>query len=141
MATVRLMHSNVHVLVYVLAATAVILLLAATPAQAERRDGVNGCLIEEVETESGKVWRHKLDVQVPETGYCRLYIVDDKDRKSWRYCSLKRTADNPVSAVCDDPMDDADFDYWSAKAVCGGRNLMASCRREKPLQPGQISGD
>jgi hypothetical protein len=80
-------------------------------------------------------------VQVPENGYCRLYIVDDKDRKSWRYCSLKRTADNPVSAVCDDPMDDADFDYWSAKAVCGGRNLMASCRREKPLQPGQISGD
>ncbi len=137
MAIVRLMCSNVHVV----AAAVAVVLVAVIPAQAERRDGVNGCFIEEVQTESGKVWRHKLDVQVPENGYCRLYIVDDKDRKSWRYCALKRAADNPVSAVCDDPIDDENFDYWSAKAVCGGKNLMASCRREKPLLPGQISHD
>ena len=69
------------------------------------------------------------------------YIVDDKDRKTWRYCSLKRAADNPVSEVCDDPLEDKYFDYWSAKAVCGGKNLIATCRREKPLVPGQLLGD
>ncbi|BAQ15691.1 hypothetical protein [Methyloceanibacter caenitepidi] len=137
MATIRRMRSYFSLL----PAMAAFVLLGALPAQAERRDGVNGCFIEEVETDAGKVWRHKLDVQVPKDGYCRLYIVDDKDKKSWRYCSLKRAAENPVSDVCDDPVDDPDFDYWKAKAVCGGMNLMATCRREKPLQPGQFSGD
>jgi len=123
-----------------LAAFAALVLLVTIPAQAERREGVNGCFIEEVETDAGKVWRHKLDVQIPENGYCRIYIADDKDRKSWRYCWLKRAAQNPVSEVCDDPLDDKDFDYWRAKAVCDGRSLMATCRREKPLLPGQLSG-
>ncbi|MDJ0512732.1 MAG: hypothetical protein QNJ62_04730 [Methyloceanibacter sp.] len=123
-----------------LAALPALFLLGPIPAEAERRDGVNGCFIEEVETETGKVWRHKLDVQIPENGHCRIYVIDDKDRKSWRYCWLKRAAQNPVSEVCDDPIDDKDFDYWRAKAVCDGRNLMATCRREKPLLPGQLSG-
>ena len=105
------------------------------------RDGVTSCLIAEAETETGKVWRHKLEVQVPEGEHCRIYIIDDKDRNSWRYCSLQRSANNPVSDTCDDPLDDKDYDAWTAKAVCDGRNLMASCRREVPLQPGQISGD
>ena len=135
MTTVPQMRSFVRLL----AAAAAFVLLGAMLAQAERRDGVNGCFIEEVEAEAGKVWRHKLDVQIPENGHCRIYIIDDKDRKSWRYCALKRGADNPVSMVCDDPLDDADFDYWRAKAVCSGRNLMATCRREKPLLPGQLS--
>ncbi len=114
-------------------------LLVSSPVQG--RDGVTSCLIAEAETEAGKVWRHKLEVQVPEGGHCRIYIIDDKDRKSWRYCSLKRSANNPVSETCDDPVDDKDYDAWMAKAVCGGQNLMASCRREVPLQPGQRSSD
>lgn len=123
----------------VLAGTAAAILLGAPPALA--RDGVTGCFIAEAETEAGKVWRHKVDVQVPEGGYCRIYIGEDKDRKSWRYCALKRASENPVSIVCDDPRDDKDFDGWKAKAVCGGKNFMAYCRREKPLQPGQTSED
>jgi hypothetical protein len=99
------------------------------------RDGINGCSIAEVEMESGPVWRHTIEVQVPEGGYCRVYIGDDKDRKTWTYCWLKRAADNPVQETCDDPLDDEDFDGWKAKAVCGGQNFMAYCRREKPLIP------
>jgi hypothetical protein len=105
------------------------------------RDGVTSCLIAEAETEAGKVWRHKLEVQVPEGENCRIYIIDDKDRKSWLYCSLQRSVANPVSETCDDPLDDKDYDAWMAKAVCDGRSLMASCRREVPLQPGQRSSD
>lgn len=118
---------------------AAFLVLAGPPASA--RDGVTGCYIAEAETEAGKVWRHKIDVQIPKGGYCRIYIVEDKDRKSWRYCALRRAVDNPVSETCDDPVDDKDFDTWRAKAVCGGTNYMATCRREKPLLPGRLSGD
>ena len=107
--------------------------LLALPAMA--RDGVNGCSVVEIETESGPVWRHTIEVQVPEGGYCRVYIGDDEDRKSWKYCWLKRTPDNPVSATCDDPLDDKDFYTWKAKAVCGRQNFFAYCRRENPLVP------
>ena len=122
-----------------LAAAAAVVLLGAPPVIA--RDGVTGCSVAEEKTEAGKVWRHKVDVQVPEGGHCRIYIGEDKDRKSWRYCALKRAAENPVSITCDDPLDDKDFDGWKGKAVCGGKNHIAYCRREKPLQPGHISGD
>lgn len=105
------------------------------PQQAVARDGVSGCSIAEVETDEGRVWRYTVEVQVPDGGYCRVYVVEDKDRKSWKYCWLKRTADNPVSATCDDPLDDKDFDVWKAKAVCGAKNSMAYCRREAPLVP------
>ncbi len=114
-----------------LAVTAVALL--AHPAWA--RDGVSGCSIAEVEAEQAPVWRYTIDVQVPEGGHCRVYVKEDKDRKSWNYCWLKRAPDNPVSATCDDAIDDPDFDVWSAKAVCGGQNSFAYCRRETPLVP------
>lgn len=117
---------------------AVLGLLQVAPALA--RDGVTGCSIAEVETDNGMVWRHTVEVQVPEGGHCRVYIGEDKDRKSWRYCWLKRAADNPVSDTCDDPLDDKDFDGWKAKASCGDQNFFAYCRREKPLMPGQTSG-
>jgi len=107
--------------------------LSAHPVLA--RDGVTGCSIVEVETDNGPVWRHTINVQVPEGGYCRVYVGDDKDRKSWKYCWLKRSSDNPVSATCDDPLDDDDFDVWKAKAVCGEQNSVAYCRRETPLVP------
>lgn len=107
--------------------------LIAHPAAA--RDGITDCTIAEVETDEGPVWRHSIKLQVPEGGYCRVYIGEDKDRKSWKYCWLKRASDNPVSGTCDDPIDDKDFDVWKAKAVCGDQNLMAYCRREKPLMP------
>jgi len=107
--------------------------LLALPTMA--RDGVNGCSIAEIETESGAVWRHTIELQVPEGGYCRVYIGDDKDRKTWKYCWLKRAPDNPVSATCDDPVDEKNFDGWKAKAVCGKYNSIAYCRREKPLVP------
>lgn len=106
-----------------------------TAQSAQARDGINGCSIAEIETESGPVWRHTIEVQVPEGGYCRIYIGEDKDRKTWKYCWLKRVRDNPVSATCDDPVDDKDFDGWKAKAVCGKYNSIAYCRREKPLVP------
>lgn len=99
------------------------------------RDGVKGCSIAEVDTNDGPVWRYTIEVQVPEGGYCRVYVGEDRDRKSWKYCWLKRASNNPVSATCDDPIDDKDFDVWKAKAVCGEQNLMAYCRREKPLVP------
>jgi hypothetical protein len=105
------------------------------PHQAVARDGVSGCSIAEVETDAGRVWRYTIEVQVPEDGYCRVSVVEDKDRKSWKYCWLKRAADNPVSATCDDPLDDENFDVWKAKAVCGDQNSMAYCRRETPLVP------
>lgn len=108
--------------------------LLTQPALAAR-DGVNGCSIEEIKTDSGPVWRHTIEVQIPEDGYCRVYIGEDKDRKTWKYCWLKRAPDNPVSATCDDPIDDEDFDGWKAKAVCGKYNSIAYCRREKPLAP------
>ena len=99
------------------------------------RDGVTGCSVAEVETDEGRIYRHKIDVQVPEGGYCRVYIGEDKDRKSWRYCWLKRASDNPVSGSCDDPIDDKDFDVWKVKAVCGKQNFTAYCHRDKPLVP------
>lgn len=115
-----------------------LLVLAAafftTPAGAAR-DGLTGCSVAEVETEEGRVYRHTINVQVPEGGHCRIYIADDKDSKSWKYCWLKRTADNPVSETCDDPIDVEPFDVWRAKAVCGELNSRAYCRRDKPLQP------
>jgi len=117
-----------------LLATVAVAMLTSDAAEAAR-DGVTGCTAAEVETESGRVWRHTIQVQVPEGGYCRVYIGDDKDRKAWTYCWLKRTADNPVQETCDDPLDDDDFDGWKAKAVCGGQNFIAYCRREKPLIP------
>lgn len=116
----------------VLALAAACVLLSAG---ALARDGVNGCSVAEVETDDGHVWRHTIEVQVPEGGHCRVYVGEDKDRKSWTYCWLKRASDNPVSATCDDPVDDEDFDTWKAKAVCGSQNFMAYCHRETPLVP------
>ena len=107
--------------------------LLAHPAWA--RDGVSGCSIAEVETAQGPVWRYTIELEVPQGGYCRVYIGEDKDRKSWKYCWLKRASDNPVSATCDDSLDDKDFDVWKAKAVCGAQNSFAYCRRETPLVP------
>ena len=129
MISVKTMLFCLSVFALVLAASVCL----AHPAQA--RDGVTGCSIVEVETDSGPVWRHTIDVQVPEGGYCRVYVGDDKDRKSWKYCWLKRSSDNPVSATCDDPLDDDDFDVWKAKAVCGAQNSVAYCQRETPLVP------
>lgn len=105
----------------------------ALPASA--RDGITECSIAETDGESGRVWRYTINVQVPQGGHCRVYIVDDRDRKSWKYCWLKSEADNPVSATCEDAIDDRDFDVWKAKAVCGGQSFMAYCHRETPLQP------
>lgn len=119
--------------VNVLALTLIAGMFLARPVMA--RDGVSGCSIAEVETDDGSVWRYTIEVQVPAGGYCRVYIGEDKDRKSWKYCWLKRESDNPVSATCDDPLDDKDFDNWKAKAVCGSQNSMAYCRREVPLVP------
>lgn len=125
-------HGVVYLRVAALALTVSVGLLAPT---AWARDGLTGCSIAEVETDKGTVWRHTIELQVPEGGYCRVYIREDMDRKSFKYCWLKRSADNPVSATCDDPLDDRTFDVWNAKAVCGGQNFMAYCRREKPLMP------
>ena len=94
------------------------------------RDGVSGCAVAEVEANGAKIWRYTIEIQVPEGGHCRAYISEDRDRKSWTYCWLKREADNPVSATCDDPMDDADFVDWKARAVCGDQSFMAYCRKE-----------
>ena len=100
-----------------------------------RYDGVNGCSVAIVETDEGRIYRHTINLRVPEEGYCRVYIGEDKDRKSWKYCWLKRASDNPVSGTCDDPVDDKDFDVWKAKAVCGKFNSTAYCHRDKPLKP------
>ncbi len=122
----------------VLAATALTALAGALLAQpAAARDGVNECSIAETDGESGRVWRYTIDLQVPQGGHCRVYVIDDRDRKTWKYCWLKGEADNPVSATCDDAIDDPDFDLWKAKAVCGSQSFMAYCHRETPLQPSQ----
>lgn len=122
-----------------LALSAVALLaLSSAGAQAQTpRDGINGCIVAEVETDQGRVYRHTITVQVPEGGHCRVYIDDDKDGDNWKYCWLKRASDNPVSASCDDPIDVEPFDVWRAKAVCGKLNSRAYCRRDKPLEPGR----
>jgi len=122
----------------VLAATALTALVGALLAQpASARDGVNECSIAETDGESGRVWRYTIDLQVPQGGHCRVYVIDDRDRKTWKYCWLKGEADNPVSGTCDDAIDDPDFDIWKAKAVCGSQSFMAYCHREMPLQPSQ----
>jgi hypothetical protein len=122
----------------VLAGTALAALSGALPAQpALARDGVNECSIAEIDGEQGRIWRYTIDLQVPEGGHCRVFVKEDKDRKSWNYCWLKGDADNPVSATCDDALDDPDFDYWSAKAVCGDQTFTAYCHRATPLQPSQ----
>ena len=94
------------------------------------RDGVTGCAIAEIEEDGEKIWRYTIELQVPEGAHCRAYVSEDRDRKSWNYCWLKGSEANPVSATCDDKLDDADFVDWKAKAVCGGQNFMAYCRRE-----------
>ena len=106
-----------------------------TAQDASARDGVSGCSIAETDGETGRVWRYTIDLLVPKDGNCRVYVIDDQDRKSWTYCWLKRDADNPVSATCDDALDDADFVDWKAKAVCGKQNSMAYCRQENPPIP------
>ncbi len=111
------------------------LLVFAPSSTSLARDGVTGCSIVGAETEAGPVWRYTIDLQVPAGGHCRVYVGEDRDRKSWNYCWLKRESDNPVSATCDDPLDDKDFDLWRAKAVCGDQNFMAYCRPEEPPVP------
>lgn len=106
---------------------------SAPPAAA--RDGITGCSVAVAETDQGRVYRHTIGVQVPEGGNCRIYIADDKDSKSWKYCALKRAADNPVSETCDDPIDVEPYDVWRVKAVCGKLNSRAYCHRDKPLEP------
>jgi hypothetical protein len=108
---------------------------ALAPAAVAARDSITECSIAEADGESGQVWRYTINLQVPQGGHCRVYIVDDRDRKSWQYCWLKGEADNPVSATCDDAVDDPDFDVWKAKAACGGQLFMAYCHRETLLQP------
>lgn len=94
------------------------------------RDGVTGCAIAEIEEDGKKIWRYTIGLQVPEGAHCRAYVSEDRDRKSWNYCWLKGPEANPVSATCDDKLDDADFVDWKAKAVCGSQTFMAYCRRE-----------
>lgn len=123
---------------FVLAVTTLAAFAGALSAQrALARDGVNECSIAEADGEQGRVWRYTIDLQVPEGGNCRVFVIDDRDRKTWKYCWLKGDADNPVSATCDDAVDDKDFDLWKAKAVCGGQSFMAYCHRATPLQPSQ----
>jgi len=127
---------RVRAVALVLAAAALTALAGpflASPALA--RDGISECSIAETNGESGHIWRYTINLQVPQGGHCRVYVIDDLDRKTWKYCWLKGEADNPVSATCDDTIDDSDFDLWRAKAVCGSQNFMAFCHREMPLQP------
>jgi len=121
---------------FVLGATALTALAGAFLVQpASARDGINECSIAETDGESGRIWHYTINLQVPQGGHCRVYVIDDRDRKTWKYCWLKGEADNPVSATCDDAIDDGDFDLWKAKAVCGSQNFIAYCHRETPLQP------
>lgn len=107
------------------------LALAALPVASFARDGINGCSIAETtDDEAGPVWRYTIDLQVPEGGRCRVFIIDDNDRKTWKYCWLKAAPTGQVTDTCDDPLDDRDFDDWKAKAACGDYNSMAYCRRE-----------
>jgi hypothetical protein len=115
------------------AALFVALVSVALPQGAIARDGVSGCSISEVETDAGKVWRYTIELLVPQGGHCRVYVGEDKDRKSWNYCWLKSESDNPVVATCDDALDDPDFDNWKVKAACGDQNFMAYCRRERKV--------
>lgn len=107
-----------------------VLAIALLPQASFARDGVTGCAIAEIEEEGKKIWRYTIDLQVPEDAHCRTYVSEDRDRKSWNYCWLKGPEANPVSATCDDKLDDADFVDWKAKAVCGGQNFMGYCRRK-----------
>jgi len=102
--------------------------LIAQPSMA--RDGVSGCSITEAEAGAKRIWRYTVELLVPQGGHCRVYVSEDRDRKSWKYCWLKDASQNPVSETCDDPLDDADFVDWKARAVCGGQSFMAYCRRE-----------
>lgn len=104
--------------------------LFAPPSSA--RDGVSGCSIVEAEADGKRIWRYTVDLLVPQGGHCRVFVSEDRDRKSWNYCWLKDASQNPVSATCDDPLDDQDFVNWKAKAVCGGQTFMAYCRNEAP---------
>ena len=94
------------------------------------RDGVSGCSVALIEADSQSIWRYTIELQVPQGAHCRAYVSEDRDRKSWNYCWLKGTPDNPISATCDEPLDDPDFVDWKAKAVCGDQSFTAYCRRE-----------
>jgi hypothetical protein len=94
------------------------------------RDGISGCSVTETETDGKRAWRYAVELLVPQGGHCRVYVSEDLDRKSWKYCWLKDSSQNPVSAECDDPLDDLDFVDWKTRAVCGGQSFMAYCRRE-----------
>ncbi|MGH6737417.1 MAG: hypothetical protein ACRECX_15270 [Methyloceanibacter sp.] len=108
-----------------------VLVAASLPHASFARDGVTGCSVAEVDAEQGRVWRYTIELQVPQGGHCRVYISEDRDRKSWTYCWLKAAAQNPVSATCDDPLDDADFVDWKARALCGDQSFMAYCQRQQ----------
>lgn len=95
------------------------------------RDGVSGCSVTTIDQNSGASWRYTVELQVPEGGHCRIYISEDRDRKSWIYCGLKPASKDPVSATCDDPIDDTEFVDWKAKAVCGDQSFMAYCRQQR----------
>lgn len=110
--------------------TLAVLAGAFLPQASLARDGVSGCAIAEVEADGAKVWRYTVELQIPKGGHCRVYVSEDRDRKSWNYCWLKGPEANPLSATCDDKLDDADFVDWKAKAVCGSQTFMAYCRRE-----------
>jgi hypothetical protein len=96
------------------------------------RDGVSGCSVVEDEADGKPIWHYTVELLVPPGGHCRVYVIDDLDRKSWNYCWLKDASQNPVSAACDDPLDDKDFVDWKAKADCGGQSFMAYCRNAGP---------
>lgn len=95
------------------------------------RDGVSGCNVGKVGQASDDIWRYTVELRTPQAGHCRVYISEDRDRKSWVYCGLALALDNPVSITCDDAIDDPDFVDWKARAVCGGQSFMAYCRQEK----------
>ena len=67
----------------VLAGTALAALtVAVLTGPALARDGVTECSIAEANGESGPIWRYTIDLQVPQDKHCRVYIIDDRDRKS-----------------------------------------------------------
>jgi hypothetical protein len=102
---------------------------ALLPHASLARDGVSGCSVVEAKVDSKKVWRHTIELQVPQGSHCRVFIGDDRDRKAWHYCWLKRAEQNPVTETCDDPIENPDFDVWNAKAVCGEQTFRTYCRR------------
>jgi hypothetical protein len=93
-------------------------------------DGISGCSVSETEADSKRMWHHTIMLQVPEGKHCRVSVGDDRDLKAWTYCWVKGAEANPVSATCDDPIDNPDFDTWRARAACDNQNFMAYCRRE-----------